>query len=372
VNFALSPSSSILVLAVYPLVNILAPAVIFMTWPEKIPPRVTLPYGPTTDEERAAWARLSVVLSLAIYGTLLLCVGLYTQFSLLNLPEVGFQFLGWTSAVLRGGYVGLSWAGIWLWTWFILAAPQRLSRQVPGLGSPFALQALVLIVGAFSEEFWRVTGITALLHDRYSPTVAIVASSLAFAIAFLPDGLERSALAWLEGCIFGIVFQWQRSFLAPFAAHLAIQAVYLWGVGQFSSEGRPGKPWWHRVIRCPVCDVQLSRLQVKMREEFACPSCHKRLSTSENYRTTMRWVAALSYTLLWVCSYVVLYDQTQVVSDATAVWLASPIAWGAGTSLLFLYQRVFPPTLQYGETHFLTLNLDDQRPPDSHDNDDRP
>jgi hypothetical protein len=85
--------------------------------------------------------------------------------------EVGFQFLGWTSAVLRGGYVGLSWAGIWLWTWFILAAPQRLSRQVPGLGSPFALQALVLIVGGFSEEFWRVTGITALLHDRYSPRI---------------------------------------------------------------------------------------------------------------------------------------------------------------------------------------------------------
>jgi hypothetical protein len=84
----------------------------------------------------------------------------------------------------------------------------------------------------------------------------------------------------------------------------------------------------------------------------------------------MRWAAALSYMLLFVCSVALLYDKIQEQDGGIAIWLVGPIAWGAGTSLLFLYQRVFPPTLQYGETHFLTLNLDEPRPPHSNGDDD--
>ena len=363
-------SSSILALVLYPILGFAAPMVVFSLWPEKFPPRPTLPAGPSTHEEKTAWARLDVILPMAFYCALILCVSLWTRFSLLNLSQVGFHTGGWVSATLRGGYVGLSWAGIWLWKWFVLSAPQRLRRVVPGLAAPFALQMVVWIVGAFSEEFWRAVGISALLTDRYSPIFAVIASSLVFAVAFLPDGLERSALALLEGAIFGVLFLWERSFAAPFAAHLAVQAVYLWGVGQFSSERRLGKSKWTRVIRCPVCGVQLSRLQVKLTEDFACPSCHKRLSTSEEYRTAMRWVAALSYMLLFVCSVALLYAKIQEQDGGIAIWLVGPIAWGAGPSLLFLYQRVFPPTLQYAETHFLTLNLDEPHPPHSNGDDD--
>jgi membrane protease YdiL (CAAX protease family) len=366
----LSPASTFLALVLYPLASFSVPLVVFLLWPEKLPPKLTLPVGPAMDEEKTAWTRLDVILPMVFYCALLLCVTLWTQFSSLNLSQLGFRTGGWASAILRGGYVGLSWAGVWLWTWFVLSAPQRLHRVVPGLAAPFVLQTVVWVVGAFSEEIWRVVGITALLHDRYSPIFSVITSSLVFAVAFLPDGLERSALAWLEGVIFGVLFLWERSFLAPFAAHLAVQAVYLWGVGQLSSEQRPGKSRWTRVIRCPVCGVQLRRLQVKISEDFECPSCHKRLSTSEEYRTAMRWAAALSYMLLFVCSLALLYDQIEEQDGGIAIWLVCPIAWGAGTSLLFLYQRVFPPSLQYGETHFLTLNLDEKRPSKSDDTDD--
>jgi membrane protease YdiL (CAAX protease family) len=152
-------------------------------------------------------------------------------------PIVSFQSSSWLSRALKGGYFGLSWAGIWLWLWLVLSNPERLRREVPGYGARFAKQITVCVVGAFSEELWRVLCITALLARGYSAGFSVTAVALPFALAFLGNGPEGSILAALEGSIFGMLFVWQRSFFAPFAAHLAVQAVYLWGVGQFSPEG---------------------------------------------------------------------------------------------------------------------------------------
>jgi membrane protease YdiL (CAAX protease family) len=87
-------------------------------------------------------------------------------------------------------------------------------REIPGLVAPLKVQIAVWLVGALAEETWRVTAIAALMTNRNSPLFSIVAVSVAFGSGYLSLGLQRAAVASLEGVFFG--FLWQGSFLAPF------------------------------------------------------------------------------------------------------------------------------------------------------------
>lgn len=329
----------------------------FQFFPEEMRELPVLPVDDADEEARSKAIRVGVNEPLMFYGVLLCCAALWLWVAQPVFPDDGLQVKGWVSAAIQGGYVGLSWAGMWLWMWLVLSNPQRLSREVPGYGARFFKQVVVWVVGAFSEEFWRVLCITALIGSGYSATFSVITAAVAFGVAFLEEGSERAILAALEGSVFGLLFVWQRSFFAAFAAHLAVQAVYLWGVGQFSTE-KLRKPWM-RGIRCPVCNAQLSRLQVKIRDPFDCPSCHEQVSVSDSYRRAMRWVGLSAYLILGPFTMVLLEHQ---ISDTLAVLLVWPVAFGAGTSGLLLYQRVFPPQLQFGSPTFITLNLEDHRP----------
>jgi hypothetical protein len=348
--------SLIAILALYPLASIAAPLAYFMLYPEEIRSVPALPLSATSEEGKATATRLGVNVPLTMYGILLSCVILWFWFSQNFFPPVDFQSKSWLSGALKGGYFGLSWAGIWLWLWLVLSNPQRLRREVPGYGAGFAKQIAVWLVGAFSEELWRVLCITVLLARGYSAGFSVTAAALAFALAFLGDGLEGSILAALEGSIFGMLFVWQRSFFAPFAAHLAVQAVYLWGVGQFSPEGQ--RKSWMRGILCPICKAQLSRFQIKLRDSFDCPSCHEQISVSDRYRRAMRWVGLSAYLVFAAATMVLLENQ---ISDTLFILLLWPVVFGAGTSGFLLYQRLFPPQLQYGSPTFITLNLEHHR-----------
>lgn len=180
----------------------------FLLWPEGHVLTPQLPLG-VTDKDSAA-VRLGVVLPLIFYAVLLPSVLLWMWFFPVSFAGAGFHPGGEIGSVLRGGFVGLSWAGIWLWLWLVLSAPQRLRREVPGLGASFKWQVVVWLAGAVIEELWRVVGITTLVTSGYSSTFSVVLCSLVFAVGFLDGGLERSALAGLEGGLFGILFLWHR------------------------------------------------------------------------------------------------------------------------------------------------------------------
>ena len=257
----LSPTL-ISIVALYPVAAFAAPVAYFQLFPEEMRELPVLPVDDTDEEARCKAIRLGVNEPLMFYGVLLCCTAMWLWLAQPVFHADGFQGKGWVSGAIKSGYVGFSWAGMWLWLWLVLSNPQRLSRAVPGYGARFLKQTVVWVIGAFSEEFWRVLCIAALTASGYSATFAVTASAIAFGVASLGEGFERSILAALEGSIFGLLFVWQRSFFAPFVAHLAVQAVYLWGVGQFSS-GKLSKPWM-RGIRCPVCNAQLSRLQIKI------------------------------------------------------------------------------------------------------------
>ena len=348
--------SPIIVLALYPIATIIAPVGYFILFPEEIRLLPTLPLSATGREERATATRLGVNVPLTLYGILFtgLLLWLWSSQTSFLLSDLAPKM--WRPAFFRGAYFGLSWAGIWLWLWLVLANPQRLRREVPGYGAPFVKQIVVCVAGTLCEELWRVICISELFTRGYSPAFAITVTSLAYAVAFLGNGLEAFVLAALEGSIFGMLFIWQRSFFAPFAAHLAVQAVFLWGVGQFSPEESP--KLWMRGIRCPFCKTQLSRFQIRLTEPFDCTSCHEQISVSDGYRRAMRWIAVSGYLILYACTAVLLEKE---VSDTLFVFLVWPVAFGVGTSGFLLYQRVFPPQLQYGSPTFITLGLDHHR-----------
>jgi len=241
------------ILALYPVASIAAPLAYFLLCPEEIRSLPALPSSATDEDEKATAIRLGVNVPLNFYGALIFCTILWLWLSQSFFTPVVLSVNGWVSATLKGGYFGLSWAGIWLWLWLVLADPRRLRREVPGYGANFAKQLIVWVAGAFSEELWRVLCIAVLLAAGYPSGFSVTATAVAFGVAFLGYGLERSILATLEGLIFGMLFVWQRSFFAPFTAHLAVQAVYLWAVGQFSPEVQRKSRM--RGIRCPICNA---------------------------------------------------------------------------------------------------------------------
>lgn len=339
----------------YLLVSFSTPFIFFMLHPEEIRALPKLPSGVVTEQEKASAVRLGVAIPLTSYAFLFCCVVVWVACSRSSLYQAGFRADDWISSVFRGAYLGMAWAGIWLWMWLILSSPERLHRAIPGLGAPFTRQLFVWLLGAFSEELWRVVCVTALMAAGYSSPFSIATTSVMFAVAFLPEGFERSLLAWLEGVIFGLLFVWQRSFFAPFLAHLAVQAVFLWGVGQFSPlrESEPGR---RRGTRCPACGARLTRLQIKIRASFLCPVCRERLCVSDAYRAVTRWASIFAYIIFFAGSIALFYKK---IPENFALWLVWPVALGAGTSSVLLYQRVFPPHLQFGEPNFVYLNLSD-------------
>jgi len=335
-----------------------APVVFYSLWPKMLPPVPNLGADAVTETEKAATARLGALLSLFIYGSLMCGTLLWQLFFSVDLYKAAFFANSRLTTALIGGYLGVSWAGVSIWFLALGAATGRMRREIPGRMAPLKVQLAVWMVGALAEETWRVTAITALVTSRNSPLFSIFAVSVAFGSGYLSLGLQRAAVASLEGVFFGFLFLWQGSFLAPFTAHLAVQAVYLWGVGQLSQDQQSRKTWQIPGTRCPVCQTHLKLLQIKLSEVFECPSCREPLSLSDGYQNVMRFAAAFGFGSLILCSLILLQHW---IPGNLAYWLTYPVSYGAATSALFLYRRaftrLFPPTLQRGTPHFITLNL---------------
>ncbi|PYT96671.1 MAG: hypothetical protein DMG38_22950 [Acidobacteria bacterium] len=352
-------SPSIVLLVLYPLISLGATDLFYSLWPKKRPPVSSLAARAQTEAEKGATARLGALISLFIYGSLMCGTVLWQLFFSVGLDKVGFSSNKRLTSALIGGYLGISWAGASIWLLVLGAATGRMRREIRGLMAPLKVQIAVWLMGALAEETWRVMAIAALVTSRNSPLFSVVAVGVAFGIGFLNLGLQRAAAASLEGVFFGFLFLWQGSFLAPFTAHLGVQAVYLWGVGEWSQDPRSRKTWQIPGTKCPVCQANLKLLQIKLSEVFACPSCKEPLSLSDGYQNLMRFSGAFSFCSLNLCTLVLL---TSWLPGDLGAWLTFPVSYGLATSGLFLYQRaftrLFPPRLQRGAPYFITLNLE--------------
>jgi Type II CAAX prenyl endopeptidase Rce1-like len=352
-------SPLVLLLLLYPVVGIAVSFVFYAAGPKEQPRVPNLVAGAATETEKAAKARQGALVSLFIYCGLICGTLLWQQFYSMDLDKFGFFANLRLASGLIGGYLGAAWAGVSIWFLALGAATGRMRREIPGLMAPLKVQFSVWLLGAFAEEAWRITAITALLTTRNSPLFSVAAVSVAFGSGYLNLGLQRAAFASLEGAFFGFLFLWQGSFLAPFMAHLTVQAVYLWGVGEFSQIRGNRKTWQIPGTKCPVCQAHLKLLQIKLSEVFECPSCGEPLSLSDGYQNVMRFAAAFGFGSVILCTIILL---TSWLPGNLGAWLTYPVSYGIATSALFLYRRaftrLFPPRLQRGIPYFITLNLD--------------
>jgi len=351
-------SPSVLLLVLYPVIGMAAPVVFYLLWPNKRPPVVNFAAGAVLQTEQAARARLGASISLFIYGSLMCGTLLWQLFFSGGLDKASFFANLRSPSALIGGYLGVSWAGVSIWFLALGAATGRMRREIPGLMAPLKIQIAVWLAGALAEETWRVTAIAALMTSRNSPLFSVVAVSIAFGSGYLGLGLQRAAVASLEGAFFGFLFLWQGSFLAPFTAHLAVQTVYLWGVGQLPQDRKSRKTWQIPGTKCPVCQTHLKLLQIKLSEVFECPLCGESISLSDGYQNIMRFAAAFGFGSLFLCTLILL---TSWLPGNLGAWLSYPVSYGVATSCLFLYRktfiRLFPPRLQRGTPYFITLGL---------------
>jgi len=350
---SLSPSALIVALAFYPIVYVAGPIIFFSIWPEK-----RTAFNAASSSKEAA--NVEVSLLVVLYGTLITLTLLWEYF--FPFSDTHFYTKGSLSNALLGGYLGLSWAGISIWLLALGAATGRMHREIPGLRAPLSTQFGVWLGGALAEEMWRVVVIAALLASGYSPVFSVVAASVAFGSAHLRLGIQRTAVASLEGAFFGFLFFLRGSFLAPFGAHLAVQSVYLWGVGQLSQGRESRRTWQIPGTRCPVCRTPLRLLQIKLTDEFECSACKETLSLSDGCRNTMRFSAALGFLFVVFFSLILLND---LLPSNLAYWFLYPVSYGVATSVAFLYKRaftrLFPPRLQRGKPYFVALNLENRQ-----------
>jgi len=349
-------SPSVLLLVLYPVVGLAGPLIFFSLWPKKLPAAPNLAFS--DDDKKAATAYLGALVALFTYGSLMCGTILYQLLFPLSFDEVGLASNSRVWATLIGGYLGISWAGVSIWFLALGSATGRMRREIPGLMAPLRLQIPVWVMEALAEETWRVAAIVGLLAAHNSLPFSIAAVAVAFGSAYLRLGFQRAAVATLEGVFFGFLFLWQGSFLAPFTAHLAVHAVYLWGVGQ-SQDRESRKTWQMPGTKCPVCQRNLKLLQVKMSDVFECPSCKASLSVSDGYQNVMRFTAAFSFGSLVVLTILLLKDW---MPSNLVFWLTCPVSYGVATSGIFLYRRLFtrlfPPRLQLGTPNFITLDLE--------------
>jgi membrane protease YdiL (CAAX protease family) len=351
-------SPSVLLLLFYPIIYIAAPDVFYWVWPNKRPLVTNLAADTVTEAMQATMAQLGALIPLFTYGGLLCGTVLWHLFLSADLDKAHL-FANWSlPSALIGGYLGLSWAGISIWLLALGAATGRMRREIPALKAPLKVQLVVWLAGALAEEAWRATAILALVSGRNSTLFSVVAAGMVFGSGHLRLGLQRAAVAGLEGVFLGFLFLWQGSFLAPFAAHLGIQAVYLWGVGEWSQDRKSRRTWQIPGTKCPVCQTPLKLLQIKMGEVFECPSCKEALSLSDTYQNVMRFSGAFGFCSLTIVTLGLLHLW---LPDNLVYWLTYPVAYGLATSCLFLYRRtftrLFPPQLQRGTPYFITLNL---------------
>lgn len=366
---------SVLLLALYPVVFIAAPIVFHWLLPREGTQSLVRSSSTKTltEAETGAMVRLGALIPLWMYGGLICGTLLWQALFSTNPFETNLLTNEWLSSALIGGYFGVSWAGFSIWLLALGLATGRMRRGIPGLMAPLRVQIPVWLIGAFAEEMWRVTTVATLVNAQDSSLFSVVITGIAFGSAYLSQGLQRAAVACLEGVFLGFLFLWRGSFLAPFTAHLALEAVYLWGVGQMPLDRQSRKTWQIPGTRCPICNTHLKLLQIKLSEVFECPSCKEPLSLSDTYRNVMRFTAALGFSSLFICTLSLL---AHWLPGNLGLWLSYPVTYGTATSCLFLYRRtftrLFPPRLQRGTPYFITLNLGRQNEPKQSNADSEP
>ncbi len=289
------------------------------------------------------------------YALILAGVLLSTTVNPIPPREIGFSAYRWLDQVAVGWVVGLAWFGLPLLIWSHLWRRMPVHREVAGLYAPLRIQLAILLVGAFVEELWRALCLAIVTQSGFSDWLAVTACSVASGLSVRGTGKEKRVIAALDSAIFGGLFLWQHSLIAPFAAHLTLNGLLLMAARN-SLVGQTGAPSGRGRMKCPFCQARLGFPEVDLRAAFHCPTCGELLQISSRYRFFLRcaWLAS------WILLLVVLLGlrfPSDSLSNAAVIWLFMGVVVGANFVLVRSALVIFPPKLQRGLPYFITLKL---------------
>ncbi len=165
---------------------------------------------------------------------ILLCIGLG------YLSDLDWAVLGWRMAeplreVGIGALVGLGLALFFSATtqWIVRQSGDRfysallLQHIVPRSGHEFLLILAALIPVVLLEEILFRSLLLGGLSPLLPASVLLITLGVIFGLLHNPQGMWGMIGAGLGGVIFGVLFLWQGSLLAPLVAHYVANAVQI-------------------------------------------------------------------------------------------------------------------------------------------------
>jgi hypothetical protein len=267
----------------------------------------------------------------------------------------------WPQQFFHGIVLGLALTGLLLVFRRFFPEAQKFGFLIlAGVASPVWIRILALVLVAFTEELWRAVCLTILVADGSSGPQAVVATTVAYGLAYLAWGYPVAISEGVVGALCGGLYLWSGSLFVPLAAHLTLRGQHLLYAIAASPDAEPGDIHRRPHATCPACGFALNLRQVNLNvnEAFFCPACHTRVTVSDRRRAFQRWgFVFVSIPLMFACFDIF---PGAIRGRDDQYWIALVVMWCAGAGLWCVLQIIFPPTLECGDPDFVSLNLGDR------------
>lgn len=217
------PFIELLALSIYPLAATLTPNPVLLVWQARNGP-LPIPAHLTERVERAG-RYMIVCIELLVVVTVVILM------RKLSVPSVavGLRVYQWHVSLFLGCVIGLIWVAL-LWLCLRSLGTVASKTDFRQRGSVFQWFTIYIAV-AFSEEFWRAFCLVLLLATPgRTVAIPIALTTIAFGLGHLPHGVPMALGAAMSGLVYGILFIWTGSLLAPAFAHFISDLGGLWWI----------------------------------------------------------------------------------------------------------------------------------------------
>ena len=357
------PSADLVALAILPAVIWVSLAYVASSTSE-VASRLRAAWHAKTKRELFEGAQSWALYSLIIFSVVLVIVLVWARLQASNALEVTLNPSGLERQTFHGIILGLALVGMVLILRHHFPEAKKFGFLVmAGIASPPSVRALALVLVAFTEELWRVVCLKTLVADGFSGPQAVVATSVAYGLAYLAWGYPVAFSDGIIGAVYGALFLWSGSFFVPFGAHITLRGHHLLYAIAAAPDAGPGDIHRKPHTKCPACGTMLSMRQVNLNinEAFLCPSCHSRVTISDLRRNFLRWGSVFVGIVLMVAFWDVIPGAVR--GSYALLWLSLALTFCAGIGLFSILQVIFPPRLECGGPDFVGLDLSDGSAP---------
>lgn len=267
----------------------------------------------------------------------------------------------WERMFFHGIILGLSLVGVLMIFRIFFPEARRFGFLVmAGIASPPLIRVSTLLLVICTEELWRAVCLTILIGHGFFGPQAVLVTSVAYGLAYLGWGYRIALSDGIIGAVYGGLFIWSGSFFVPFAAHTVLRGQELLYAIAASPDAQPGEIYSRPHTKCPACNAVLNFRQVNLNpnESFFCPSCHVRITISDERRRFLRWGFIFLFVPLLIATFDLFPRALRGREDQ--YWLSLGVALCAGLGLQVILRVMFPPQLVCGDPDFVSLNLRDK------------